>query len=172
MVINFYRIMETIKTENGMIDFTKMIMASMKSGNKLATMTYKQIKSKIMEFKTAETKDGTRPVYDSLAERKLLETFQKELEKDIKVYESIGTEKAKDNAEESKQQLKIVTALLPKAATDDEIQEFVTDWIVRYGAISPKDMGTIINQISTWNPSARKQDVARIVKKNISTHIK
>ena len=61
-----------------------------------------------------------------------------------------------------------MTALLPKAASDEEIQEFVTDWIVRYGAISPKDMGTIINQISTWNPSARKQDVARIVKKNIT----
>lgn len=168
MQYNLFTIPETIKNENGMIDFTKMIMTSMKAGNKMATMTYKQIKSKIMEFKTAETKDGVRPEYDIKAEQKLLETFQKELEKDIKAYEAIGTEKAKDNAEESKQQLKIVTALLPKAATDEEIQEAVTDWVVKYGAISPKEMGTIIKQITTWNPTARKQDVARIVKANIN----
>lgn len=168
MEIKFFKIMDPIKTDDGMIDFTKMIMTSVKSGDKMAAMTYKQIKSKIMEYKTAETKDGVRPIYNKSVEKKLIETFQKELEKDIKAYEAIGTEKAKDNAEESKQQLKIVTALLPKPASDDEIQEFVTDWIVRYGAISPKDMGTIINQISTWNPSARKQDVARIVKKNIA----
>ena len=37
-----------------MVDINKLIMESMKSGNKVASETYKLLKAKILEFKTAK----------------------------------------------------------------------------------------------------------------------
>jgi len=160
---------EVRKTKEGFIDFTGMIMGAMKSGDKIASMTYKQIKSRIMEFKTQEVKDGQpRPVYDLTAEKKLLETMQKELEKDVKTYLAINTEKAIANASESQNQLNIITELLPKPASTQEIQEGINDWIIKYGAITQKDMSKVINHVVAGHPNARKADVATVVKANIN----
>ena len=165
--------MEIVRTEEGFIDFTKMIMNAMKAKDKVASMTFKQIKSRIMEFKTQEVKEGQpRPVYDLKAEQKLLETMQKELEKDVKTYLSINTEKAKENASESRNQLNIITELLPKPASIEEIQEGVTDWILHYGAITSKDMGKVINHVVANHPTARKSNVATVVKANINNQNK
>ena len=162
--------MEIVRTKEGLIDFTKMIMSAMKSGDKIACMTYKQIKSRIMEFKTQEVKQGQpRPVYDLNAEKKLLETMQKELEKDVKTYLEINTEKAIENASESQNQLNVINELLPKPASTEEIQEGVTDWILHYGAISPKEIGLVINHVSANHPTARKADIAKVIKMNINT---
>ena len=160
---------EVQKTENGFIDFTKMIMLAMKAKDKIASMTYKQIKSRIMEFKTQEVKEGQpRPVYDLKAEKKLLETMQKELEKDVKTYLAINTEKSIENASESQNQLNVINELLPKPATIEEIQEGVNDWVIKYGAISQKDMGKVIQHVVAGHPNARKSDVATVVKANIN----
>lgn len=161
--------MEIVRTKEGFIDFTKMIMNAMKAKDKIASMTFKQIKSRIMEFKTQEVKEGhPRPIYDLKAENKLLEIMQKELEKDVKTYLSINTEKSIENANESQNQLDIITSLLPKPATIEEIQEGVNDWVIHYGAILQKDMGKVINHVAANHPTARKADIATVVKANIN----
>lgn len=161
--------MEIVRTKEGFIDFTKMIMNAMKAKNKIASMTFKQIKSRIMEFKTQEVKEGQpRPVYDLKAEQKLLETMQKELEKDVKTYLAINTEKSIENASESQNQLNIINELLPKPASIEEIQEGVNDWVIKYGAILQKDMGKVINHIAANHPTARKADIVSVIKQNIN----
>ena len=73
-------IVEIKKTEDGFLDFPSMVKEAMLKGDKFALMTFRQIMSRIMEFKTQEVKEGQpRPVYDLATEKKLLETVQKEL---------------------------------------------------------------------------------------------
>lgn len=161
-------IVEIKKTEDGFLDFPSMVKEAMLKGDKFALMTFRQIMSRIMEFKTQEVKEGqSRPVYDLAVEKKLLETVQKELQKDVDIYLNINTEKSIANASESQNQLNVVNELLPKPASDDEINESIADWIVKYGPITPKDMKMVINHVVAGHPNARKSDIARIVKSNI-----
>ena len=161
-------IVEIKKTEDGFLDFPSMVKEAMLKGDKFALMTFRQIMSRIMEFKTQEVKEGkSRPVYDLAAEKKLLESVQKELEKDVEIYLNINTAKSIANASESQNQLNVVNELLPKPASDDEIIEGIADWIVKYGPITPKDMKMVINHVVAGHPNARKSDIARIVKSNI-----
>ena len=106
-------------------------------------------------------------VYDLATEKKLLETVQKELKKDVEIYLNINTPKSIANASESQNQLNIVNELLPKPASDDEINEGIADWVIKYGEITPKDMKAVINHVVAGHPNARKSDIARIVKSNI-----
>ena len=161
-------IVEIKKTEDGFLDFPSMVKEAMLKGDKFALMTFRQIMSRIMEFKTQEVKEGkSRPVYDLAVEKKLLETVQKELQKDVEIYLNINTAKSIANASESQNQLNVVNELLPKPASDDEINEGIADWIVKYGPITPKDMKMVINHVVAGHPTARKSDIARIVKSNI-----
>ena len=161
-------VVEIKKTEDGFLDFPSMVKEAMLKGDKFALMTFRQIMSRIMEFKTQEVKEGqSRPVYDLAAEKKLLETVQKELQKDVEIYLNINTAKSIANASESQNQLNVVNELLPKPASDDEINEGIADWIVKYGPITPKDMKMVINHVVAGHPNARKSDIARIVKSNI-----
>lgn len=161
-------IVEIKKTEDGFFDFPSMVKEAMLKGDKFALMTFRQVMSRIMEFKTQEVKEGRpRPVYDLATEKKLLETIQKELEKDIETYLNINTSKSIANASESQNQLNIINELLPKPASDDEINEGIADWVIKYGAITSKDMGKVINHVVAGHPTARKSDIARIVKSNI-----
>ena len=161
-------IVEIKKTEDGFLDFPSMVKEAMLKGDKFALMTFRQIMSRIMEFKTQEVKEGQpRPVYDLTTEKKLLETVQKELKKDVEIYLNINTLKSIANASESQNQLNIVNELLPKPASDDEINAGVADWVIKYGEISQKDMKAVINHVVAGHPNARKSDIARIVKSNI-----
>ena len=83
-------IVEIKKTEDGFLDFPSMVKEAMLKGDKFVLMTFRQIMSRIMEFKTQEVKEGQpRPVYDLATEKKLLETVQKELQKDVEIYLNI-----------------------------------------------------------------------------------
>lgn len=160
-------VVEIKKTNEGLLDFSSMIKEAMIKGNKIALMTFRQILSRIMEFKTKEVKNGPRPVYDINEEKKLLETMQKELEKDVKTYLDINTPKSIANASESQNQLNIITELLPKPATPNEINNIIGVWVLENGDISSKDMGNVIGYVSNILPNARKSDIAKLVKSNI-----
>lgn len=160
-------VVEIKKTNEGLLDFSSMIKEAMIKGDKIALMTFRQILSRIMEFKTKEVKNGPRPVYDTNEEKKLLETMQKELEKDVKTYLDINTPKSIANASESQNQLNIITELLPKPATDNEINNIIYVWILENGDISSKDIGKVIGYVSNILPNARKSDIAKLVKSNI-----
>lgn len=150
-----------------MIDIDSLIKGAMKAHNREDALVYKQIKTRIMEFKTGDKdkKTGLYPVYTEEAERKLLEAMVKELDKDIEAYEKIGTAKAKENAAEAVYQRAVIMELLPKPASDEEIIEGINDWVIKYGKIEQKQMGLVINHVHTGHPNARKQDIARLVKK-------
>lgn len=153
-----------------MINIDELIVGAMKAHKKQDALVYKQIKTRIMEFKTGEKdeKTGLYPVYTEEAEKKLLNAMVKELEKDVEAYENIGTPKALDNATEAAYQKAVIMNLLPKPATDEEIIEGINDWVVKYGKIEPKQMGVVINHVHVGHPTARKQDIARLVKKLMS----
>lgn len=155
-----------------MIDIDSLIHGAMKAHHKEDALVYKQIKTRIMEFKTADKdeKTGLYPVYTEEAEKNLLESMVKELEKDIKAYDKIGTDKAKENADEAVYQRAVIMELLPKPASDEEIIEGINDWVIKYGAIDQKQMGQVINHVHSGHPNARKQDIARLVKKMISNN--
>lgn len=155
-----------------MIDIDSLIVGAMKAHHKEDALVYKQIKTRIMEFKTGDKdpKTGLYPVYTEEVEKKLLESMVKELEKDIEAYEKIGTDKAKENAAEAVYQKAVIMELLPKPASDEEIIEGINDWVINYGKIEPKQMSLVINHVATGHPNARKQDIARLVKKVMSNN--
>lgn len=153
-----------------MIDIDKLIVGAVKAREKEKALVYKQIKTRIMEFKTGEKdeKTGLYPVYDDDAEKKLLESMVKELEKDIEMFKKINTPNASANIEEATFQKSVIEELLPKPASDEEIIEGLNDWVIHYGKIEKKDMGKVITHISVAHPNARKKDIARIVSKHIN----
>lgn len=155
-----------------MIEIDKLIVGAMKAHKKEDALVYKQIKTRIMEFKTGDKdeKTGLYPVYTEEAEKKLLEQMVKELEKDVEAYEKIGTPKALSNANEANYQKAVIMELLPKPASDEEIIEGINDWVMKYGKIEPKQMGVVINHVHVGHPNARKQDIARLVKKVMSNN--
>lgn len=160
--------MEVIKKENGLLNIDMMIKNAMKEKDKIVVTTLRNVKTRIMEFMTQEVKQGAeRPVYDVKAENALLEKMSKELKKDVDTYLSINTAKSIENASESQNQLNVITDLLPTPATEEEILEGITDWVVKYGAIESKQIGMVIRHVMTGHPNTNKADVAKLINKTI-----
>jgi len=102
-----------------MIEINKLIMDAMKSHDKVASETYKLIKAKILEFKTAKNAKE----YDDQAEIQLLSKMIKERQDSAEVYSS---NRRQDLADAELAQAKVIESLLPKEATEEDIKNWLT----------------------------------------------
>lgn len=96
-------------------------MDAMKSHDRVASETYKLIKAKILEFKTAKNARE----YDDQAEIKLLTKMIKERHDSAEVYSSNGRQ---DLADAELVQAKVIENLLPKEATEEDIK----NWLISH----------------------------------------
>ena len=138
-----------------------MIMTSMKSGEKEKAETYRLIKAKLLEAKTAK---NAKPI-DEAAEFTILNKMVKERLDDAANYEANGR---KDLADKEHLEASIISKLLPKAANEDEINNAIDEFVSNNGCIDKKSMGLAIKYVKSKYATADGKLVSTLVMKRIS----
>ena len=138
-----------------------MIMTSMKSGEKEKAETYRLIKAKLLEAKTAK---NAKPI-DEAAEFTILNKMVKERLDDAANYEANGR---KDLADKECIEASIISELLPKAATEDEINNAIDEFVSNNGCIDKKSMGLAIKYVKSKYATADGKLVSTLVMKRLS----
>lgn len=121
-----------------MIDINKKIMESMKAHDKVASETFKLLKAKILEFKTAK---NAREYNDS-EEIKLIQKMISEREDTANIYKSNNR---LDLAKQELAQADVLQALLPALPTEDDIREYLNEHYPN--GVEKKQMGIVIKEV-------------------------
>lgn len=141
-----------------MIDINAKIMEAMKAHDKVASETYKLLKAKILEFKTAKNARE----YNDTEEINLIRKMIDDRMNSAEIYR---TNNRKDLADEELAQSDVLQALLPALPTEDDIREYL------YGhypnGIEKKQMGVVIKEVKNNLVGADGKTVANCVNKII-----
>lgn len=141
-----------------MIDINAKIMEAMKAREKERAETYKLLKAKILEFKTAKNAGK----YDEVAEVNLILKMIEERANSSKIYSDNGRE---DLAQAELIQMNFLNELLPPAPTEEDIVNYISK---KYpNGIEKKDMGAAVKDVKANLLGADGRIVAGIVKANL-----
>ena len=136
-------------------------MSEMKAGNKERANVFKLIKAKLMEFVTRADK----PVLDAKAEISILNKMVKE-RKDT------ATEYSKaDRQELASQELfeaNIISELLPKAASEEDIKQAILEYIASNGPCTIKQMGAVIKYVKSKFDNVDGALASKLVKESLN----
>ena len=114
------------------------IKDAMRNKDKVRLATLRDAKSK---FVLEQTKTGTSDELDDSEVIKILSKLQRQRLDTAEVYKEQGRE---DLAEDELAQAEVLADFLPKALTEDEVREKVSEIITRVGASSIADMGKVM----------------------------
>lgn len=121
-----------------MIDINKKIMESMKSHDKVASETFKLLKAKILEFKTAKNARE----YNDAEEIALINKMISDRVNSAEIY---AQNNRQDLADAEYAQAKVLQELLPALPTKEDIENYLNE---NYpDGIEKKMMGTVIKEI-------------------------
>lgn len=121
-----------------MLDVNQLIMSAMKAHNKVASETYKLLKAKILEFKTAK---NAREYNDS----EEITLINKMISDRINSAEIYLQNNRKDLADAEYAQVKVLQDLLPSLPTKEDIEVYLAN---NYpNGIEKKQMGIVIKKI-------------------------
>lgn len=121
-----------------MVDINAKIMEAMKSKNKAASETYKMLKAKILEFKTAK---NAREYTDS-EEINLIKKMIEERNNTAQIYKENNRPEL---AESELEQASILEDLLPALPTKEDIENYLNE---KYpDGIDKKSMGLVIKEV-------------------------
>lgn len=141
-----------------MIDINKKIMESMKAHDKVASETFKLLKAKILEFKTAKNARE----YNESEEITLINKMISDRLNSAEIYMQNNR---KDLADAEYAQVKVLQDLLPALPTAEDIEAYI---IEHYNSgIEKKQMGIVIKEIKNNLPGADGKMTSDIVKKYI-----
>ena len=121
-----------------MIDVNKKIMEAMKSHNKVESETYKLLKAKILEFKTAKNAKE----YNETEEINLIRKMIDDRMNSAEIYKNNNRQ---DLANDELAQADVLQALLPALPTEDDIREYLNEHYPN--GIEKKQMGMVIKEI-------------------------
>ena len=141
--------------------YTKSIMSEMKAGNKERANVFKLIKAKMMEFVTRSDK----PVLDAKAEISILNKMVKERNDTAAEYSKAGRQEL---ANQELFEANIISELLPKAASEEDIKKVVSEYIASNGPCTIKQMGAIIKAVSSKFDNADGALTSKLVKESLS----
>ena len=119
------------------------IKEAMRNKDKVRLATLRDAKSK---FVLEQTKTGTSDELDDREVIKILSKLQRQRLDTAEVYKEQGRE---DLAEDELAQAEVLADFLPKALTEDEVREKVSEIITRVGACSMADMGKVMGIASS-----------------------
>ena len=119
------------------------IKDAMRNKDKVRLATLRDAKSK---FVLEQTKTGTSDELDDSEVIKILSKLQRQRLDTAEVYKGQGRE---DLAEDELAQAEVLADFLPKALTEDEVREKVSEIITRVGACSMADMGKVMGIASS-----------------------
>lgn len=141
-----------------MIDINKKIMESMKAHDKVASETYKLLKAKILEFKTAKNARE----YNESEEITLINKMISDRLNSTEIYIQNNR---KDLADAEYAQIKVLQDLLPALPTAEDIEAYIQEHYT--DGIDKKQMGMVIKEIKNSLPGADGKMTADIVKQHI-----
>ena len=119
------------------------IKDAMRNKDKVRLATLRDAKSK---FVLEQTKTGTSDELDDSEVIKILSKLQRQRLDTAEVYKAQSRE---DLAEDELAQAEVLADFLPKALTEDEVREKVSEIISRVGASSMADMGKVMGIASS-----------------------
>lgn len=138
-----------------MIDINKKIMESMKSHDKVASETFKLLKAKILEFKTAKNARE----YNDAEEIALINKMISDRANSAEIY---AQNNRQDLADAEYAQAKVLQELLPALPTKEDIENYLNE---NYpDGIEKKMMGVVIKEIKENLLGADGKTVADCVK--------
>lgn len=148
--------------ENEIISkYTKTIMSEMKAGNKERANVFKLIKAKMMEFVTRSDK----PVLDTKAEITILNKMLKERNDTATEYSKAGRQEL---ANQELFEANIISELLPKAASEEEIKNTISEYITSNGPCTIKKMGAIIKYVKSKFDNVDGALTSKLVKESLN----
>ena len=138
-----------------MIDINKKIMESMKSHDKVASETFKLLKAKILEFKTAKNARE----YNDAEEIALINKMISDRVNSAEIY---AQNNRQDLADAEYAQAKVLQELLPALPTKEDIEKYLNENYPE--GIEKKMMGVVIKEIKDNLLGADGKTVADCVK--------
>lgn len=148
--------------ENEIISkYTKTIMGEMKAGNKERANVFKLIKAKMMEFVTRSDK----PVLDVKAEITILNKMVKERKDTATEYSKAGRQEL---ANQELFEANVISELLPKAASEEDIKKAISEYISSNGPCTIKQMGAIIKHVKSNFDNVDGALTSKLVKESLS----
>ena len=121
-----------------MLDINNLIMSAMKAKDKVASETYKMLKAKILEFKTA--KDAKE--YTDAEEINLIRKMIEERKATALIYEANNR---KDLMDAELAQADVLQKLMPEIPTKEDIEEYLNEYYS--SGIEKKSMGLVIKEV-------------------------
>lgn len=138
-----------------MIDINKKIMEAMKAHDKVASETYKLLKAKILEFKTAKNARE----YNDAEEINLINKMIADRNNSADIYKQNNRQ---DLADAEYAQAKVLQELLPALPTQEDIVNYLNE---NYpDGIEKKMMGVVIKEVKEKLLGADGKTVADCVK--------
>ena len=141
-----------------MLDVNNLIMSAMKAHDKVASETYKLLKAKILEFKTAK---NAREYNDS----EEITLINKMISDRINSAEIYLQNNRKDLADAEYAQVKVLQELLPTLPTKEDIESYLNEHYVN--GIEKKQMGLVIKEVKEALIGADGKLVADCVKSKL-----
>lgn len=141
-----------------MIDINKKIMEAMKAHDKVASETYKLLKAKILEFKTAKNARE----YNDFEEITLINKMISDRANSAEIYLQNNR---KDLADDEYAQMKVLQDLLPTLPTKEDIEVYISEHYP--SGIEKKQMGIVIKEIKSNLLGADGKMVADCVKNKL-----
>lgn len=138
-----------------MIDINKKIMESMKAHDKVASETFKLLKAKILEFKTAKNARE----YNDAEEITLINKMISDRDNSAKIYLQNNR---KDLADAEYAQMKVLQDLLPALPTKKDIEAYLSEHY--QNGVEKKQMGVVIKEVKNALLGADGKLVSECVK--------
>lgn len=159
--------MEENKKEHPIIvKYNNLIKDAMKAREKEKLNTYKLVKARMLEYKTGDKdKNGNYPVLDEKSEMQILNKMVKELQGDIEIRKNTNRV---DEINEFTHQMNYIKDLLPKMASEDEVNAVIDKYIADNGNYSQKEMGKVIGFVRSSFKAVDGGIVAKFVKAKMS----
>ena len=136
-------------------------MGEMKAGNKERANVFKLIKAKMMEFVTRSDK----PVLDTKAEIVILNKMVKERKDTATEYSKAGRQEL---ANQELFEANVISELLPKAASEEDIKNAISEYITSNGPCTIKQMGAIIKHVKSKFDNVDGALTSKLVKESLS----
>ena len=148
--------------ENEIISkYTKSIMGEMKAGNKERANVFRLIKTKMMEFVTRSDK----PILDTKAEISILNKMVKERNDTAIEYSKAGRQEL---ANQELFEANVISELLPKAASEEDINNAISEYIASNGPCTIKQMGAVIKYVKSKFDNVDGALASRLVKESLN----
>lgn len=150
-----------------MVEIDNLIKNALKSKNNVELRTYRSLKAKILEFKTAK---NSKP-YTEEEELKLISKEVKKLEDAILEFSQANRE---DLALEYREELEVLQKLLPEPVNESELYDellhwseqnyYINDEIAYEIEIPKKEMGIAIKYLKSKFPIADGKIISELIK--------